>query len=102
MPEFLIEAVKDIQEALNLHSQSNSKKFKEYSFSAVICHLISYGIDKEFKLTQNADKNLWIIQDNFDRFKQLIEAAYQKSQEFEIDRPHRKKKAQININKVKI
>jgi len=101
VPDFLVEAVKDMQEAFNLYSQSNSnlKKVKEYSFSAVMCHLISQGIDKEFKLTQNADKDSWLIKENFDRFKQLIEAAYQKSQEFEIDRPHRKKKTQININK---
>ena len=99
MPDFLVDAVKDMQEAFNLYSQSNFKKVKEYSFSAVMCHLISQGIDKEFKLTQNADKDSWLIKENFDRFKQLIEAAYQKSQEFEIDRPHRKKRTQININK---
>ena len=101
MPKFMIEAVKDMQEAFNLYSQSNSnkKKFREYSFSAVMCHLISQGIDREFKMTQKANKDLWDIKDNFDKFKQLIEAAYLKSQEFNIDKPHRKKKTQININK---
>jgi len=100
MPKFLIEAVKDMQEALNLY-QSNlmEKKVKNYSFSRVVCHLISEGIDREFELTKNANKNLWSIKENFDRFKQLIEEAYQKSQEFNIDKPHRKKRTQININK---
>jgi len=91
MPIFLVEAVKDIQEAFNIYSQSNSKRFKEKSFSATICHLISRGIDREFELTQKADKDMWIIKENFDRFKQHMEAAQQKSQEFDIDRPHRKK-----------
>jgi len=100
MPKFLVEAVKDMQEALNLY-QSNlmEKKVKNYSFSRVVCHLISQGIDREFKMTQNANKDLWRIKENFDRFKQLIEEAYLKSQEFNIDKPHRKKKTQININK---
>jgi len=100
MPKFLIEAVKDIQEALNLY-QSNlmEKKVKNYSFSRVVCHLISESIDREFKLTKNTDKDLWRIKENFDKFKQLIEEAYLKSQEFNIDKPHRKKKTQININK---
>jgi len=101
MPKFLVEAVNDIQEALNLYSQSNpiSKKIKGYSFSRVVCHLISEGIEREFKLTQNTNKELWSIKENFDRFKQLIETAYLKSQEFNIDKPHRKKRTQISINK---
>jgi len=101
MPKFLVEAIKDMQEALNIYSEStsNKKKFREYSFSAVVCHLVSEGIDREFKMTQNANKDLWSIKDNFDKFKQLIEAAYLKSQEFNIDKPHRKKRTQININK---
>ena len=91
MPKFLIEAVKDMQEALNIYSQSNpiSKKIKGYSFSRVVCHLISEGIVREFKLTQNANKELWSIKENFDKFKQLIETAYLKSQEFnKIGRAH--------------
>jgi len=101
MPKFMIEAVKDMQEAFNLYSQSNpiSKKIKGYSFSRVICHLVSQGIEREFKMTQNANKDLWSIKENFDRFKQLIETAYLKSQEFNIDKPHRKKRTQISINK---
>lgn len=102
MPKFLVEAVKDMQEALNIYSESTSKKkkFREYSFSAVVCHLVSQGIDREFELTQNANKELWSIKENFDKFKQLIEAAYLKSQEFNIDKPHRKKRTQISmINK---
>ena len=99
MPKFMIEAVKDIQEAFNIYSESTSKKkkFKEYSFSAVVCHLVSQGIDREFKMTQNANKDLWRIKENFDKFKQLIEAAYLLSQEFNIDKPHRKKRTQISI-----
>ena len=100
MPKFLIEAVNDMQEALNLYSQSNpisKKKFKGYSFSRVVCHLISQGIDREFKMTQNANKELWSIKENFDKFKQLIETAYLLSQEFNIDKPHRKKRTQISI-----
>ena len=101
MPKFLIEAVKDMQEAFNIFSESTSKKkkFREYSFSAVVCHLVSQGIDREFKMTQNANKELWSIKENFDKFKQLIEAAYLLSQEFNIDKPHRKKRTQISINK---
>jgi len=102
MPKFLVEAVNDIQEALNLYSQSNpiSKKIKGYSFSRVVCHLISEGIEREFKLTQNTNKELWSIKENFDKFKQLIETAYLLSQEFNIDKPHRKKRTQISaINK---
>jgi len=99
MPKFMIEAVRDMQEAFNIFSEStsNKKKFREYSFSAVVCHLVSEGIDREFKMTQNANKELWSIKENFDKFKQLIEAAYQKSQEFNIDKPHRKKRTQISI-----
>jgi len=101
MPKFMIEAVKDMQEAFNIFSESTSKKkkFREYSFSAVLCHLVSEGIEREFKMTQNANKELWSIKENFDKFKQLIEAAYLKSQEFNIDKPHRKKRTQISINK---
>jgi len=102
MPKFMIEAVKDMQEAFNIFSESTSKKkkFREYSFSAVVCHLVSQGIDREFKMTQNANKELWSIKENFDKFKQLIEAAYLLSQEFNIDKPHRKKRTQIStINK---
>ena len=101
MPKFMIEAVRDMQEAFNIYSEStsNKKKFREYSFSAVVCHLVSQGIEREFKMTQNANKELWSIKENFDKFKQLIETAYLKSQEFNIDKPHRKKKTQISINK---
>ena len=101
MPKFMIEAVRDMQEAFNIFSEStsNKKKFREYSFSAVLCHLVSEGIDREFKMTQNANKELWSIKENFDKFKQLIETAYLKSQEFNIDKPHRKKRTQISINK---
>jgi len=101
MPKFMIEAVRDMQEAFNIYSEStsNKKKFREYSFSAVVCHLVSQGIDREFKMTQNANKELWSIKENFDKFKQLIEAAYLLSQEFNIDKPHRKKRTQISINK---
>jgi len=101
MPKFMIEAVRDMQEAFNIFSESTSKKkkFREYSFSAVVCHLVSQGIDREFKMTQNANKELWSIKENFDKFKQLIEAAYLLSQEFNIDKPHRKKRTQISINK---
>ena len=102
MPKFMIEAVRDMQEAFNIFSESTSKKkkFREYSFSAVVCHLVSQGIDREFKMTQNANKELWSIKENFDKFKQLIETAYLLSQEFNIDKPHRKKRTQIStINK---
>ncbi|MFP3257643.1 MAG: hypothetical protein RXO36_07575 [Candidatus Nanopusillus acidilobi] len=101
MPKFMIEAVKDMQEALNLYLEdySTNKKIKNYSFSRVICHLISEGIEREFELTKNTDKDFWRIKENFERFKQLIAEAYLKSQEFNIDKPHRKKRTQININK---
>jgi len=98
MPNFLVEAVNDIQEAFNIYYHSQSPpprhripKFKEseYSFSAVVCHLIVEGIEKEFEMTQKANKDLWSVKDNFDKFKQLLEAAFQKSQNFNIDNPKR-------------
>jgi len=98
MPKFLVEAVKDMQEAFNIYYNSSGVpsrhripklKENEYSFSAVVCHLITAGIEKEYELTQNADKDLWLIKENFDKFKQLIETAFQKSQNFNIDNPKR-------------
>jgi hypothetical protein len=98
MPKFLVDAVKDIQEAFNIYYHSQSlpsrhriPKFKEneYSFSAVVCHLIVSGIEREFNDSKKADKDLWDVKDNFDKFKQLIESAFQKSQNFNIDNPKR-------------
>ena len=100
MPNFLVEAINDMQEALNLYYHSTDvpsrhriPKFKEneYSFSAVVCHLIARGIEREFDDSQKANKDLWDIKDNFDKFKQLIESAFQKSQNFNIDKPFRLK-----------
>jgi len=100
IPKFLVEAVNDMQEALNLYYHSTDvpsrhriPKFKEneYSFSAVVCHLITEGIEKEFEMTQKATKEAWRMPDNFDKFKQLIESAFQKSQNFNIDKPFRLK-----------
>jgi len=100
IPQFLVEAVNDIQEAFNIYYHSQSlpprhriPKFKEneYSFSAVVCHLIVRGIEREFEDSQKANRDLWDIKDNFDKFKQLIESAFQKSQNFNIDKPFRLK-----------
>jgi hypothetical protein len=98
IPQFLVEAVNDMQEALNMYYHSSDvpsrhriPKYKEneYSFSAVVCHLITKGIEKEFELTQKATKEAWRMPQNFDKFKQLIESAFQKSQYFNIDNPKR-------------
>jgi len=98
MPKFLVEAVNDMQEALNIYyhftdipSRHRIKKFKEneYSFSAVVCHLITEGIEKEFEMTQKATSENWRMPERFDKFKQLIEMAFQKSQNFNIDDPRR-------------
>ena len=94
IPKFLVEAVNDMQEALNIYYHSTDVpsrhripklKENEYSFSAVVCHLIVRGIEREFEDIQKANKDLWDIKDNFDKFKQLIESAFQKSQNFNID-----------------
>ena len=98
IPQFLVEAVNDMQEAFNIyyHSQSLPSRHRipklkenEYSFSAVVCHLIVRGIEREFEDTKKANKDLWDIKDNFDKFKELIESAFQKSQNFNIDNPKR-------------
>jgi len=98
IPKFLVEAVNDMQEALNLYYHSSDipsrhriPKYKEneYSFSAVVCHLITEGIVREYEMTQKATKEAWRMPERFDNFKQLIESAFQKSQNFNIDNPKR-------------
>jgi len=98
IPQFIVEAIKDLQEAYNIYYHSSDipsrhriKKYKEseYSFSAVICNLIVEGIEKEFNMSQKTNKTSWLIPQNYDRFKDLIEAAFKKSQKFSIDNPHR-------------
>jgi hypothetical protein len=98
IPQFLVEAINDMKEAFNLYYHSSDvpnrhriPKFKEneYSFSAVVCHLITKGIEKEFEITQKATSEGWRMPERFDNFKQLIEAAFQKSQNFNIDNPKR-------------
>jgi len=98
IPQFLVEAVNDMQEAFNIYYHSSDVpsrhripklKENEYSFSAVVCHLIKEGIEKEFELTQKATSENWRMPERFDKFKQLIEAAFQKSQNFNIDNPRR-------------
>jgi len=98
IPNFLVEAINDMQEAFNIYYHSSDvpsrhriPKFKEneYSFSAVVCHLVKEGIEREFNMTQKATKEAWRMPDNFDKFKQLIESAFQKSQNFNIDKPFR-------------
>jgi len=99
IPKFLVEAVNDMREALNIYYHSTDipsrhriKRFKEneYSFSAVMCHLITEGIEKEFNMTQKATNEGWRMPERFNKFKQLIEAAFQKSQNFNIDNPTRR------------
>ena len=98
IPKFLIEAINDMQEALNLYYHSSDipsrhriPKYKEneYSFSAVVCHLITEGIEKEFEMTQKATSEGWRMPERFDKFKELIESAFKKSQNFNIDNPKR-------------
>jgi len=100
IPKFLVEAVNDMQEAFNLYYHSSDiparhriPKYKEneYSFSAVVCHLIAEGIQKEHEMTQKATSEGWRMPEHFDNFKQLIESAFQKSQNFNIDKPFRLK-----------
>jgi len=98
IPKFLVEAINDMQEALNLYYHSTDvpsrhriPKFKEneYSFSAVVCHLITEGIKKEYEMTREATNEGWRMPERFNDFKELIEAAFQKSQNFNIDEPKR-------------
>ena len=100
IPQFLVAAVNDMQEAFNIYYHSSDVpsrhkipklKENEYSFSAVVCHLITEGIAKEFEMTQKATNEGWRMPERFDKFKQLIEAAFQKSQNFNIDKPFRLK-----------
>jgi len=98
IPSFLVDAIKDVQEAFNisyisagLPSRHRDKKYKEneYSFSAIVCHLIIRGIEAEFNISQKTDKKTWVIPDNCDKYQNLIKDAYQKSLKFNIDSPHR-------------
>jgi len=99
IPDNLKDAVELIREALNLsyidstyrrNVRPKTKDFdKEYSFSATLCYLVQLGIDKHYKNINLINTSLWINKQNLIKFKELIETAYQKSLDFNIDSPHR-------------
>ena len=103
IPQDLKEAVDLFRDALNLsyvnsdtiirrHTNLKKKDFnKEFSFSATLCFLVQSGIDKQHEINKPIDPSLWINKQDVIKFKELIEAAYQKSLDFSIDSPHRNK-----------
>ena len=108
IPEDLKEAVELFRDAYNLayvngaiplrNTRPKTKDFdKEYSFSAILCYLVQQGIEAEAQVIKNRDIGFgWNNKEDAARFKQLIETAYQKSLEFNIDMPHRKNNVMIN------
>jgi len=103
IPKDLKEAIELFKDAYNLayingaiqlrNARPKTKDFdKEYSFSAMLCYLVQQGIEAEAKVIKDRDISFgWNNKEDAIKFKQLIETAYQKSLEFDIDKPHRKK-----------
>jgi len=100
IPDDLKEAVDLYKDAMNisytagatLHRRNVKPKSsdfdKEYSFSAALCYLVQQGIIEQHKITAPD----FLDKEAASRYKQLIDAAYEKSLEFDIDKPHRKKR----------
>jgi len=108
IPTSLKEAVDLVKDAYNLayvngaiplrNVRPKTKDFdKEYSFSAILCYLVQQGIQTEAQVIKDRDIGFgWNNKEDAARFKQLVETAYQKSLEFNIDMPHRKNNVMIN------
>ena len=102
IPTSLKEAIDLIRDAYNLaylngaiplrNARPKTRGFdKEYSFSAVLCHLAQKGIETEAQVIKDRDIGFgWNNKEDAIKFKQLIETAHQKSLTFDIDKPHRK------------
>jgi len=100
IPDALKEAIDLYKDAMNisyvagatLHRRNVKPKSsdfdKEYSFSATLNYLVQQGIIKQHDITAPD----FLDKDAAARYKQLIDAAYEKSLEFDIDKPHRKKR----------